>query len=63
MSKNGLSSLRGGSQNDGLMHRLTIGAYFGAWYALNVMYNSRYSFIPRGERCLGNFAHSFFINI
>lgn len=38
MSKE-LASLRGGAEDDGLAHRLKIGAYFGTWYALNVMYN------------------------
>lgn len=31
--------VRGGAAAGGLMERLEIGAYFGAWYALNVVYN------------------------
>ena len=36
------SSVRGGdaAPAGSLMHTLTVGFYFGAWYALNVMYNS-----------------------
>ena len=33
--------MRGGGFQDGLMERLTIGFYFGAWYALNIVYNSK----------------------
>mmetsp|Transcript_13644 Transcript_13644/g.21091 ORF Transcript_13644/g.21091 Transcript_13644/m.21091 type:complete len:389 (-) Transcript_13644:207-1373(-) len=38
MSK-GLVALRGGAEDEGLINRLKIGAYFGTWYALNIMYN------------------------
>mmetsp|Transcript_31566 Transcript_31566/g.76204 ORF Transcript_31566/g.76204 Transcript_31566/m.76204 type:complete len:620 (-) Transcript_31566:154-2013(-) len=31
--------MRGGGSHAGLMERLTIGFYFGAWYALNIVYN------------------------
>ncbi|CAJ1970357.1 unnamed protein product [Cylindrotheca closterium] len=31
--------MRGGGTHAGLMERLTIGFYFGAWYALNIVYN------------------------
>jgi len=34
-----LVTLRGGEEGGGLRKRLEIGAYFGTWYALNVMYN------------------------
>jgi hypothetical protein len=35
--------IRGGAGTNGWLHRLEIGAYFGAWYALNVIYNSKSS--------------------
>ncbi len=34
--------IRGGAGSSGLLHRLEIAGYFGAWYALNVVYNSEY---------------------
>lgn len=33
--------MRGGGFQAGMMERLTIGFYFGAWYALNIVYNSK----------------------
>jgi hypothetical protein len=38
-------TVRGGDDApvDGLAHRLKIGGYFAAWYALNVVYNSKLS--------------------
>jgi hypothetical protein len=32
--------IRGGAGTTGFLHRLEIAGYFGAWYALNVIYNS-----------------------
>lgn len=39
-SSTSLSS-RGGAASDSLVERLKIGMYFGVWYALNVIYNSK----------------------
>jgi hypothetical protein len=33
--------IRGGEVSNILMERLTVGSYFAAWYALNVIYNSK----------------------
>ena len=32
------------SSNSALLQRLKVGVYFGVWYALNVIYNSKYLF-------------------
>ena len=37
-----LSTPRGGAASDSLTERLKIGFYFGLWYALNVVYNSKF---------------------
>jgi hypothetical protein len=34
--------IRGGALSSGLLDRLTIGSYFGTWYALNIVYNSKF---------------------
>ena len=33
---------RGGAASKAVLERLKIGVYFGLWYALNVVYNSKY---------------------
>jgi hypothetical protein len=38
----GARRIRGGAGSNALLKRLEIGAYFGAWYALNVIYNSKF---------------------
>jgi hypothetical protein len=40
-------TVRGGDDApiDGLVHRLKIGGYFAAWYALNVVYNSKFTLL------------------
>lgn len=35
--------IRGGEVPNTLMGRLTVGFYFATWYALNVVYNSKYT--------------------
>ena len=43
--------IRGGATNDGLGQTLLVGFYFAAWYALNVVYNSKFGvvyFLPYG---------------
>lgn len=34
--------MRGGALSPGLQDRLTVGFYFAAWYALNIVYNSKF---------------------
>lgn len=34
--------MRGGALSSGLLDRLTVGSYFAAWYALNIVYNSKF---------------------
>lgn len=34
-------NLRGGDDEAGLMQTLKVGFYFGLWYALNIVYNSK----------------------
>ena len=41
----GARRIRGGAGSNALLKRLEIGAYFGTWYALNVIYNSKYYYI------------------
>jgi hypothetical protein len=52
--------IRGGASSNTLMGKLTIGSYFAVWYALNVVYNSK--FVPREfsfevALSLGDFLH------
>ena len=42
LDKNGHTKLRGGDTTAGLQHTLKVGFYFSLWYALNVIYNSKY---------------------
>ena len=46
-----LSDLRGGDDDGagGLMQTLKVGSYFGLWYALNIVYNSKSS-VPQYQR-------------
>jgi hypothetical protein len=34
--------VRGGAASAALMERLTVGMYFAVWYALNIVYNSKF---------------------
>jgi hypothetical protein len=36
--------MRGGALSSGLLDRLTIGSYFAVWYALNIVYNSKFPY-------------------
>jgi len=50
-----LFNLRGGDDDGagGLMQTLKVGSYFGLWYALNIVYNSKSS-VPQYQRPNGN---------
>jgi hypothetical protein len=37
----GVRRVRGGADSAALLERLRIGMYFAAWYALNIVYNSK----------------------
>lgn len=37
--------MRGGAMSSALMERLKIGFYFATWYALNIVYNSKFVYI------------------
>lgn len=36
--------MRGGAATTAVLERLKVGLYFALWYALNIVYNSKFSF-------------------